>query len=502
MNETAVLIVGSGPTGMTLAIELARLGVSVRIIDKSDHMARWSQALVLQARTLEQLQRYGIAEQAVARGRKVTRAHIWSDGKQLVDADLSRIKSRYPYVLFIPQNETEAILNAHMEALGVKTERGVELLSLVQEADSAHCTLRGPSGVEERLRVPFVVGCDGAHSTVRDAAGIKFEGETIGLSFLLGDLELEGTDVPTDELSVHLHHGDVVFLARLSDRLTRLIVAQHGKQGEDAPKEATIPDFQRALDAAEVKVRVLGSEWMTPFHVNDRQAEHYRVGRAFLAGDASHIHSPVGGQGMNTGMQDAANLGWKLAAVLGGADARLLDSYEEERSAVGRVLLEVTGTGLKLATSANPVLDGVREVFMPIVSGLGFTQDRLAGFISETAISYRDSSIVEERGGGGSLRAGDRMPDASLKGSSLLAGWTDAKPFAVLVEVDEDFALPGVRVARVRSHELGGEAAEALGSDAKVFVVRPDGYIGYRGGPGDVPALAEYLAENGFSRAV
>jgi 2-polyprenyl-6-methoxyphenol hydroxylase-like FAD-dependent oxidoreductase len=489
--DSSVLIVGAGPTGMTLAIELARFGLDVRIIDKSDHMARWSQALVVQARTLEQFQRYGIAEEALARGRKAGKARIWSEGKRIASVELgSHIKSRYPFALFLPQSETEAILNAKMVSLGVSAERGVQLVSLTQNESSVQCGLRHSGGREETVETHWVVGCDGAHSTVRGAAGIKFGGESIELSFFLGDLVLEGRDVPDDALSVHLRRGDVVFLARLTDRLTRVIVALHAEQGKEQAKDITLEDFQRAIDAAGVQVKIVSSEWMTPFRVNDRQAEHYRAGRVFLGGDASHIHSPVGGQGMNTGIQDAANLAWKLAAVERGAGEILLNSYEQERGAVGKALLQRTGTALKLATSANVVIEKIRDTLAPILTGMDAVKNTIAGFVSETAIDYRHSQIVEDLGGDGTLRAGDRLPDLSVGAGTLLGDWQEATPLLVLVNPEQPWEQAGVRVTLVTADMLNDEGRACLGIDPKAILVRPDGYVGFRG---PVAELAEHL---------
>ncbi len=491
MATPLILIVGAGPTGMSAAIELKRAGLNVRIVDKAEHLALHSQALVVQARTLEQFQRYGIAEKAVARGRKVIRGVLWSDGKRILKVHFDRIMSRYPYVLMLPQNETETILNETMESLGAKTERGIELVSIKQEAADITAVLRHPDGNEEEVNPRWIIGCDGAHSTVREKLGIPFEGKGVGLSFFLGDLEVDGSDAPDDELSIHLHRGgDAIFLVRLTDRLTRVIVAVHAKQGKEMQKDLTLKDFQGALDRAEVKVKVHASEWMTPFHVHDLQARRYRRGNVFLAGDASHIHSPVGGQGMNTGVQDAANLGWKLAAVARGGDPVLLDSYEEERSAVGRALLRFTERGLKLATSPNPLVEALRDDLLPAYSILTPVQKAMMGFISETGIEYRSSSIAKDFGGDGYLMAGDRMPDLGLKGGgsrTLLQNWTEAKHLAVLLdptaaELAEIRArLPFARVVTVSVRELFEEGLRAMGTEKKLWIVRPDGYIGFRG---------------------
>lgn len=400
MSETQALIIGAGPTGMSAAIELRRAGVDLRIVDKSPQLAQWSQALVIQARTLEQFQRYGIAQTAVRCGRPLKNIRMVSEGKEIAHFTINQIQSRYPYALFLPQNQTETILNHRMESLGAKTERGVELLSLTQHPDGATVQLRHGDGHVEDVSARWVLGCDGAHSAVRQIAKIPFEGRGIALAFFLGDLQLSGPDTPSDELLLHFHHGDVVFLGPLTDKLTRVIVVRH-EDGQDPFKDRgpALEDFQRALDDSGVKARVVASDWMTPFHVHDRQARHYRSGSLFLAGDASHIHSPVGGQGMNTGIQDAANLGWKLAAVARGSrdSEMLLDSYEEERAAVGKALIDFTERGLQLATTANPFLIKLRNALLPYLSTITAIQKGAAGFISETAIGYRSSSIVHDR---------------------------------------------------------------------------------------------------------
>ncbi|HUN86113.1 MAG TPA: FAD-dependent monooxygenase [Terracidiphilus sp.] len=491
MAEPFVLIVGAGPTGMTAAIELRRLGLDVRIVDRSDHLAIHSQALALQARTLEQFQRYGIAAEAVARGRKVTDAAIFSEGKQIVSASLSGISSVYPYILMLPQSHTEAILNRKMESFGTRTERGTQLESIDQHKGTITAVLRHPAGGREELEPRWVIGCDGAHSTVREKLGIPFEGDGIGLSFFLGDLQMDGPGVPGDEVSLHFHHGDVIFMARLTEKLVRVVAATHAMQDGAMKKDVAIEDFQKVFQSAGIEATIHSAEWMTPFNVNDRQARHYRLGNVFLAGDASHIHSPVGGQGMNTGIQDAANLAWKIAAVARGAGDALLDSYEEERGEVGRALLRFTERGLKMATATNPVIETLRDKMLPLFSTLHPAQKRILGFISETAISYRSSSIVSDFGGDGYLSAGDRLPDLGLrKGGlnyTLLHDWTEPKHLALLLdptaaEVAEiKAALPLTTVVTLSYRDLLQEGLRALGPDRKLLIVRPDGYIGFRG---------------------
>ncbi len=493
MATPLVLIAGAGPTGMAMAIECRRAGLDVRIIDRSVHMARYSQALVVQARTLEQFERYGVAQTAVDQGRKVSRAEIRSEGRKILDVRLDGIPGRFPFVLFLPQSRTEAILNEHMNSLGATTERGTELVSFAQQEDGVAATLRHPDGREETVKARWLVGCDGAHSTVRRLSGIPFEGGGIDLSFFLGDLEIEGPDAPEDQLSVHLHKGDVVFLARLSDRVTRLIAVKHENQGKAGPTDLTLADFQQAVDQVGVRVRILSSEWMTPFHVNDRQARQYRAGSVFLAGDASHIHSPLGGQGMNTGIQDTANLGWKLAAVARDADQRLLDSYYDERGEVGRALLRTTERGLHITTTTNPVVEAIRDTLLPIVTAPKMVHDALVGFVSETSIAYRSSPVVRDSGGDGTWRAGDRLADLGEA-----EDWSGGRHRAVFVNAEEAETadvtrhLRNVNVTSIRSQ--GG----APGREKKLVILRPDGYIGFRGPLENTPAWQDYARQDGL----
>ncbi|MGA7243106.1 MAG: FAD-dependent monooxygenase [Terracidiphilus sp.] len=508
MASKEILIVGAGPTGMTAAIELKRAGMDVRIIDKSDHMAQYSQALVVQARTLEQFQRYGIADEAIARGRRLREAKFYSEGKLIVDFTLDGVESRYPFALFLPQSETEALLNSYMESLGVKAERNVELVSLRQDSE-IQATIRHADGRTEDLAPRWVIGSDGAHSAVREKMGVPFEGGRVAISFFLADVEISGADAPKDELSLHVSRGDVVFMGRLSDRIVRLIVALHEQPQIDEKRDLTVEDFQRMVDRVGVQIQVHSAEWMTPFHVTDRQAKHYRIGNVFLAGDASHIHSPVGGQGMNTGIQDAANLGWKVAAVARGADDRLLDSYEEERGEVGRALLRFTQRGLKLATVSNPMLERVRDAIAPILTKLPPVQHTAMGFISETAIEYRLSSIVADYGGDGHLKAGDRLPDLGLRNggarSTLLKAWTTPRHRVFGLNLDKDDIetlrtnLRCADVVALATSDLEDEGRRLLGDDGKMFVLRPDGYLGFRARMGYQAELMNYARQDALT---
>ena len=504
MEHTA-LIVGAGPTGLTCAAELKRFAIPFRIIDKAEHGARYSQALGVQARTLEQLERYHLADTAVQKGRPLKQASFISEGKTIATIPLEGIPSRYPYVLFLPQKETEQILSNHLHQNGIAIERGVELAELQQNQDQVHVTLRRSEGSLENTSVRWLFGCDGAHSTTREKLNIPFAGSKVDLHFLLGDLEVEGPDKLGDELRLYLHHGDVVFIGRLTDKVYRVIVALHSHQTDEPTEpQITVADFQAPMDRMGIRLKVLSSEWMTPFHVNDRQAEHIRSNRAFLAGDASHIHSPVGGQGMNTGMQDVANLAWKIAAVENGADPGILDSYEEERGAVGKALLERTSRGLAAVTTTNPLLEKVRDAVMSIASKMPAVQESVLSFVSETDIHYRHSSIVVDCGGSGSLKAGDRVPDPDIlwndgRGQPLLAQFDDSKHLAIALDADEALLrrqVPKASLLSLQTTELkpetGRELAALIGKQG-LIVIRPDGYVGFRGTQKDEDKLESYV---------
>jgi 2-polyprenyl-6-methoxyphenol hydroxylase-like FAD-dependent oxidoreductase len=478
-----------------MAIELARQDVPFRLIDKSEQGAQWSQALGVQARTLEQFERYGIAEKAVAAGLPIRHAAFFHDGKRLAEAPLDRIPGNYPYVLLLPQVETERILTERLHSAGGEIERRVELTSFTNGDDCVNAEVRHEDGRAEIIHSRWLIGCDGAHSTVRQGLDVSFRGDTVGFSFFLADLTLDGPNVPQDELRVYLHGGDVLFIAPLRKGLWRLIVALHSEQ--NAPeRQPQLSDFQAAIDRSAGGMTARDPTWMAPFRVNQRKAEHYRMQNAFLAGDACHIHSPVGGQGMNTGIQDAANLGWKLRAVSRGADAKLLDSYDQERGAVGDALLRTTSRGLAAATLSNPIAEALRDAAIAVGSRIPLLRDAVAGWVSETAISYNESPIVVDCGDRADLIAGDRMPNANLSGGGrLLDGLRDGKHLGIGAGVPEadrkemEAKLPRACWIWVDPREM---PHTGLDNSGQIFVVRPDGYIGFRGGIGDGGELGRY----------
>ena len=534
-DSPAVVIVGAGPTGLALAAQLASFGVPFRLVDRALDRVHESRAVGVQARTLELLQPYDLADALVARGNSTAslRFHFENGGSAGFRlSDFGADDTRFPFVLFVSQAETEALLGAHLVARGVAIERGVELVRYDADDDGVDVVLRHGDGTEEQVRTRYLAGCDGAHSTVRRLAAIPFEGDAYEQRFMLGDVE---ADAPGDVLQRDTLHafpgryGIAVFFPLGKPATWRVIAmstraspvalsAEHGEERRPMETPLTLEELQRAIDdATGGGVQIRDPAWLARFRLHHRQASHYRAGRAFLVGDAAHIHSPVGAQGMNTGMQDAWNLGWKLALVLrGAAHTSLLDTYEEERWPVGRALLRGTDRIFGLFTramSSNAAVAWLRRVVLPHVVPLAIGGERLRTFafrfVSELGIAYRDSSLATE--GTPTLshgpRAGERLPDAPVHVGdrestlqrevvgacfTLLVCVREARGAVMDNEVERGGRLGDlVRMRRlVSAASLGapdalidesGLALERLGvHESAAYLIRPDGYVAYR----------------------
>jgi len=451
-----VLVVGAGPTGLTLAATLRAYGTSVRLVDRADDRVHESRALAVQARSLEVLRAFGIVDELVARGNPAVDLRLHSRGRvaRVRLFDIGVMDTAYPFVLFVSQAETEALLGEHLRSRGVEVERGVELVSLTEKGDDVTCELDGRHGVREVVCARYVVGCDGAHSTVRRLAGIPFSGGRYPQTFLLADLDVEGLEPGTLNAFV-TEKGPLLFFPLGRPAPWRLIAMRPTPAGqtqahpaaETATGAVSLGELQALCDQGTAGTLHLGEPvWATAFSLYHRHADRYRTGRLFVAGDAAHIHSPAGAQGMNTGIQDAWNLGWKLALVCRGAARQtLLESYDEERRPVGAFVVRFTDRAFRAATLGGPVARLLRSYVVPAVMPLALrvSRGRAIAFrtVSQLGIRYRNSSAVLDdtprwrRG----PRPGDRLPDAALVtdgSSSSLHGLVSTPGFHLLLYGD------------------------------------------------------------------
>jgi 2-polyprenyl-6-methoxyphenol hydroxylase-like FAD-dependent oxidoreductase len=489
MNDQ-VLIAGAGPVGLTMALELARYGVPVRIIDKIPEATHTSRAVAVWPRTLELLDRSGAAADIIAMGNKVTVANILSGGRPVASLSLDKIPSPYPFALMVPQYDTEAVLRRHLAAHGVTPDLGVELLGFEQDEDGLSARLREPDGTERTEPYAYLVACDGAHSVVRHHLGLDFEGDTLGLDWTQGDFHLSGYAFPSSQLAIFWHEdGPLLFFPMAPDRAR--IITSLGPSTATPPVALDQEAFQKMIDARGPQgIALTGTEWVSAFRINERQVENYRSGRVFLAGDAAHIHSPAGGQGMNTGMQDAINLAWKLAlAIRGTAGApALLESYDLERRPVGAQVIAASGRMTRIGTLADHTLQHVRDFAAHILMGLSPVQRAITGLMAEVSIGYPDSPLNGPSQG--DAKAGARVRPVAGEGPF---GGGDTPLFT---------ACGGSGAAELAARFPRLVAAAPPRSDAEAFIslVRPDGYLAAQVADAHWQDLVPYLQRIGAER--
>ena len=485
MGDCDVLIVGAGPTGLVLALFLTRQGVRVRIIDKTAGPGTTSRALAVQARTLEFYAQIGLAETVVASGRRVDAFNLWVNGRRKARAVLGEIGagiSPFAYALVFPQDEHERLLVERLQGLGVGVERQTTLEEFAESDEGIHATLVGADGRRSACTARFIAGCDGAHSRVREVLGIGFPGGTYEHTFYVADVDATG---PSVDGGINVDFDRTDFLAAFplkQDGHVRLVgtVRPDIAPGRDVAWE----DVSRTA-IEHLRLQVSRVRWFSTYRVHHRVANGFHRGRAFLAGDAAHIHSPVGGQGMNTGIGDAVNLWWKLRAVIcNRVDRSILETYEPERIAFARRLVATTDQGFVGVTSSGVFARIFRMNVVPAVLPALFRLPWMRRFffrtVSQTGIQYRDSALSAGRAG--EVHGGDRLP--WIPGS---AGEHDN--FAPLTSCDWQLHVYGTPPPRIDAfsasrgvpvHVFGwSSAAAAAGLERNaLYLVRPDGYVG------------------------
>jgi 2-polyprenyl-6-methoxyphenol hydroxylase-like FAD-dependent oxidoreductase len=484
MVDTSVLIVGAGPTGLVLALWLTKQDVSVRIIDKTAEPGTTSRALAVHARTLELYEQMDLADTVLAKGYTVSGARLWCGGRQVGRIPFDQIASDltpYGFMHIFPQDEHERLLVERLEQLGVRVERSTELLFYTDEGDHVTARLRGPGGAEQVTRAVFIAGCDGAHSTVRTCMGTGFQGGTYPQVFYVADVAGEGRAFNGD-LNVELDETDFLAIFPLADKgRVRLIGAIRPGEGRDLEKLTfdDIRDF--ALQSLQLEVDTVN--WFSVYHIHHRVTEHFRRGRAFLLGDAAHIHTPVGGQGMNTGIGDAINLAWKLRAVLAGrASDTLLDTFETERRAFALRLVRTTDRFFNVAAAeghfAEVVRTRVAPLILPQIVKMGALREWIFRTVSQITLNYRSKGL--DQGQAGPVHGGDRMPWLKLGESDNYAAF---KQIGWQVHVfggakDELRRWCEGRGVSLHVHPWAEPMQDSGLRENALYLVRPDTYVG------------------------
>jgi 2-polyprenyl-6-methoxyphenol hydroxylase-like FAD-dependent oxidoreductase len=484
-----LLVVGAGPVGMTMASELARYGVPVRIIDKAAQRTDKSKALVLWSRTLELLDRGGGSAPFVDAGFKAEAVNFIAGDKVIGRVSMESVQSPYPYGLMLPQSETERLLEDRLRNLGIAVERRVELTTFKSNADGVEAVLRHADGHEEAVSTDWLVGCDGAHSAVRHGLGAPFTGETLTSDWMLADIHMTGYPFPDAEASVYWHRDGVFVIFPISPGRYR-VLADLPPAGTDLPPTPTLEQVQVVMDRRGPRgLAAFDPIWLAGFRINGRKVASYRWGRVFLAGDAAHVHSPAGGQGMNTGMQDAFNLAWKLALVVRKTCAEhLLDSYSPERSYVGDEVLKAAGRLTVIGTLRNPVAQTVRNVVGHVMLGLSSVQHAFANTMTEVSIGYPNSLLNGPSLGGARPKAGERVVPIA---GQVPVGSGGTPLFALFAAKTTSTA----DLVRTFNGLLDPDTRPPL-HDGGFWLVRPDGYVGCSSN--DAATIASYL--NGILR--
>ncbi|GAA3407661.1 FAD-dependent monooxygenase [Streptosporangium vulgare] len=504
MTDVDVLVVGGGPTGLTLACELARRGVTFRVIDRSPEFHHQSRGKGIQPRSLEVFDDLGVVQDFLDAGASEMPARIHMDRRFIAELHLlagarSRPDVPYPTLVLLPQWRTEQILRARLAELGGHVERGLRLTGLKQSDSQVVAQL----ATGEVIHASYLVGCDGGGSAVREAAGITFPGLVSETEhYLLGDVEVDG--LPRDGSYVwYAADESSVGLALLPGTSAWQfgLTVRPGEEG--AGQEPSLELFQRlfAQRTGRTDVRLHNATWLSRFSYKVRLADRYRAGRVFIAGDAAHVHPIAGGLGMNTGIQDAYNLGWKLAlAVRGQAPHSLLDTYERERRPVAESVLKTSGAGMTALFSTKPLMTFLRDwIILPLMRNPAVTR-AIVSKTSQLSVNYRDSELSV--GDKGKVRPGDRAPDSPCRhpvtGERSRLFDLFRGPHFTLLQFDA--VVPGLAECLDRLHgndirvyqlESGPPSRRYGAGRGTLVLVRPDGYVAVRTRSGD--AVVDYL---------
>jgi 2-polyprenyl-6-methoxyphenol hydroxylase-like FAD-dependent oxidoreductase len=494
---TEVIIVGAGPTGLSLAVQLARYGVAFVIIEKNEGVTPYSRALGVHARTLEIYEQMGLAAPAIKQGTIAGKVRMLEKGAVVGEVDLSHIGeglSPYPFLLVLEQSENERLLYEHLRQQGRNVSWRTELQSLSQDDDGVTVVACDSEGEAQTIHGKFLVGCDGPKSPVRHALGLSFAGSTFERLFYVADVQI---DWAFSHDALHLciaTNGVVAFFPMRGEKRWRIVGAFPEGHKQDEGEILYEEIEQRIKTEAELELEISHVNWFSVYKVHSRHVEKFSAGRCFLAGDSAHIHTPAGGQGMNTGIQDAYNLAWKIALVLKGTAGRhLLDTYDEERLPNAERLLQTTDRMFNIAAGSDWLLNVIRTTVFPpmakFILSLDVIKKRFFPLISQIGIKYRESVLSDHDGDGEfAVKAGDRMPYFLVDGKSIYEQ-LHAPRFHLLTftgaadndesEADET-ANDDAGMCDRQDLRIDSQVTEAFGAVASFSVLlRPDNYIAF-----------------------
>ena len=506
--KTDVLIVGAGPTGLALATQLARYDIDFIVIDKKETTTPYSKAIGVQARTLEIYDQIGLADELVSRGSIANKVRLIENGEIRGQIDLNEFgkgMSSFPFLLIVEQGKHEAMLYDHLRSDGHDVTWNTELVKFAQSANGVVADVKNIAGEFDTVEAKYLVGCDGAHSLVRHTLGIDFGGSTFERIFYVADVDLDW-EFEHDALHVNLGENTLTaFFPMVGEKRWRLVGTFPEGEKTDAENVSFDEIEQQVTADTKLKFDITNLNWFSSYKVHSRHVSRFSEGRCFLAGDSAHIHTPAGAQGMNTGIQDGYNLVWKLAYVLkNGADAKLLDTYNEERLPNAQRLLKTTDRIFALAASEEPVTTFFRLHIFPHIANFALNIDAVKRFIfpliSQIGINYRGSSL--SNGDGFKVKAGDRMPYFQINGENIYDQLREPK-FHLLVFSDGsekiDAGQTAIENVTTAVYPLYPNIAEIFGTNRSLSVLlRPDNYIGLISNDVSAAAVKSYL--NNLSR--
>jgi 2-polyprenyl-6-methoxyphenol hydroxylase-like FAD-dependent oxidoreductase len=506
MKKTDVIIVGAGPTGLALACQLIRYNIDFVIFDRKETTTPFSKAIGVQARTLEIYEQIGLADKLIDLGWIAKKARMIVGGKVRGEADFTEFgkgMSRYPYVLIVEQGKHEKLLYDFIKSNGKDILWQTELESFSQNETGVTANIKNAKGETEIVEAKFLVGCDGAKSPVRHSLGLKFEGSTFERMFYVADVEIDW-QFENDALMVFLMKNNLLAFFPMVGKNRWRIVGTFPEEFSKDEGEILYEEIEAQIKKdTEIKLDIINVHWFSTYKVHTRHVNKFSAGRCFLAGDAAHIHTPAGAQGMNTGIQDGYNLAWKLAEVLKGKSSLgLLETYNEERLPNAVSLLKTTDRFFNLVASPEPVLTYIRTHIFPYIAGAAFSLDAVKKFmfprISQIGINYRDSSL-SNTDGSFSVKAGDRMPYFEVENESIYNRLHEPK-FHLITFFD------GENKSQINTEELSADlidfhemplypnVAEIFGTSGTFSILlRPDNYVGLITTESSTETISGYL---------